>query len=180
MAPVQRLIATCRATGVPVFYARGDHRADGADLAQAPRDADKQLRPLTDEDRMRARLPHHASGSPEVQVIAELAPRPGDYDIPKHRWNAFHQTGLELSLRTRDIRTVLIVGGSAHVGIASTVYAGRDLDFDMVVVADGLTGLEEERTYFVERIFPRMCRVRHVEQVVTELTAPRLQGIAPA
>ncbi|HZK49243.1 MAG TPA: isochorismatase family protein, partial [Thermoleophilia bacterium] len=40
----------------------------------------------------------------------------------------FHGTCLELLLRARGIDTVLLVGGSTHVGIAATAFAGRDLD----------------------------------------------------
>jgi nicotinamidase-related amidase len=76
---------------------------------------------------------------------------------------------LELSLRTRGINTVLVVGGSTHVGVASTVYAGRDLDFDMVVVSDCLTGFAEQRQFFVEKVFPRMCRVRTSSRVIAVL-----------
>lgn len=32
--PTQRLIAAYRDSGVPIFYARADHRADGADFAR--------------------------------------------------------------------------------------------------------------------------------------------------
>jgi nicotinamidase-related amidase len=168
--PARTLIQECRALGVPVLYARADHRADGKDLATALTDTDAQLRPWGEENPRPTRPPHGA-GSPELQVIAELAPRPGDYDIPKHRWSAFYQTSLDLSLRTRGIDTVMIIGGSTHVGIASTVYAGRDMDYNMVVVRDACTGFEEQREFFLERVFPRMCRVRSVAEAIAMLRA---------
>ena len=171
LKPVVELVAACRRAEVPIFYARADHRPDGADLATAPTDTDKWFRPWTDQNRPATRPTKNASGSPGAQVIAEISPRPGDYDIPKHRWSAFFQTHLELSLRTRGISTVLVVGGSTHVGVASTVYAGRDLDFDMVVVSDCLTGFAEQREFFVEKVFPRMCRVRTSEQVIAAFHA---------
>ena len=166
--PCVRLLAACRASGVPVFYARADHRADGSDGASAPTDTDRAFRPWSSERRP-SPTPGIASGSSASRVIAELAPQPQDYDIPKHRWNAFFQTPLELSLRARGISTVLVVGGSTHVGVASTVYAGRDMDFDMVVVRDGCTGFAEQRTFFLEHVFPRMCRVRTVAQIEAAL-----------
>jgi nicotinamidase-related amidase len=168
--PARTLIQECRALGVPVLYARADHRADGKDLATALTDTDAQLRPWGEEN-PRPTRPPHGSGSPELQVIAELAPRPGDYDVPKHRWSAFYQTSLDLSLRTRGIDTVMIIGGSTHVGIASTVYAGRDMDYNMVVVRDACTGFEEQREFFLERVFPRMCRVRRVAEAIAMLRA---------
>ena len=124
VAPVQRLLAGARAADVPIFWARADHRADGADFARTGTDTDQQLRPWTADNPPPTRPPH-APGSPGLQVLAELGQRAHDYDVPKHRWSAFFGTHLELSLRSRDIDTILLVGGSTHVGIASTAYAAR-------------------------------------------------------
>ena len=168
LAPVQRLLAGSRAAGVPVFWARADHRGDGADFARTRTDTDQQLRAWSDDNPQPTRPPH-GSGSPELQVLAELERRREDYDVPKHRWSAFFGTHLELSLRSRDIDTILLVGGSAHVGIASTAYAARDLDLQVVVVRDGCHGFVEQREFFLDKVFPRMCRVRTVDQVLAAL-----------
>lgn len=168
VAPVQRLLAGARTAGVPVFWARADHRTDGADFARTATDTDQQLRPWTADNPPPTRPPH-GSGSPGLQVLAELGKRAEDYDVPKHRWSAFSGTHLELSLRSRDIETVLLVGGSTHVGIASTAYAARDLDFQVVVVRDGCHGFAEQREFFLDKVFPRMCLVRTVDDVLTAL-----------
>jgi nicotinamidase-related amidase len=168
VAPVQRLLAGARAAGVPVFWARADHRTDGADFARTATDTDQRLRPWTAENPPPTRPPH-GSGSAGLQVLAELGQRPDDYDVPKHRWSAFHGTHLELSLRSRDIDTILLVGGSTHVGIASTAYAARDMDFQVVVVRDGCHGFAEQREFFLDKVFPRMCRVRTVDDVLAAL-----------
>jgi nicotinamidase-related amidase len=166
--PVQRLLAGARAAGVPVFWARADHRTDGADFARTLTDTDQQLRPWT-ADHPQPTRPPHGSGSAGLQVLAELGQRGEDYDVPKHRWSAFAGTHLELSLRSRDIDTVLLVGGSTHVGIASTAYTARDLDFQVVVVRDGCHGFSEQREFFLDKVFPRMCRVRTVDEVLAAL-----------
>jgi nicotinamidase-related amidase len=171
--PVQRLLAGAREAGVAVFWARADHRADGADFAKTLTDTDQQLRPWTAVRRPPIRPPH-ASGSPGLQVLAELGQRATDYDVPKHRWSAFCGTHLELSLRSAGIDTVLLVGGSTHVGIASTAYAARDMDFQVVVVRDGCHGFAEQRAFFLDKVFPRMCRVRTVDDVLRAL----LEGTA--
>jgi nicotinamidase-related amidase len=168
VAPVQRLLAGARAVGLPVFWARADHRADGADFARTLTDTDQRLRPWTPDNPQPTRPPH-GSGSPGLQVLADLGPQPEDYDVPKHRWSAFVGTHLELSLRSRDIDTILLVGGSTHVGIASTAYTARDLDFQVVVVRDGCHGFPEQREFFLDRVFPRMCRVRTVDEVLAAL-----------
>lgn len=167
--PIRHLIATCRRRGVIVCFARADHRTDGADANRTLTDTDEAFRPWGPQGQTFGfRHP------PETMaVMSELAPQPGDYDIPKHRWNAFFQTPLDLSLRSRCIDTVLLVGGSTHVGIASTAYAARDLDYQVVIVRDGLTGYEPQRSFFADYVFPRMCRVRTVDQVGSMLAERR-------
>jgi nicotinamidase-related amidase len=166
VGPVQRLLAGARGHGVPVFWARADHRADGSDFARTRTDTDQQLRPWSAQH-PQPTGPPHGSGSPGLRVLAELGQRDGDYDVPNHRWSAFVGTHLELSLRARDVDTVLLVGGSTHVGIASTAYTARDLDLQVVVVRDGCHGFDEQRSFFLDKVFPRMCRVRTVAEVLT-------------
>jgi nicotinamidase-related amidase len=169
IGPTKRLIDACRKVGVPIFYARADHRPDGADFARTIADTDSHFRPWGPDNPYRT-TPPHASGSPELSVLAEIAPRPGDYDVPKHRWSAFHGTHLELSLRSRYIDTVLLVGGSVHVGIASTAYDARDKDFQITIVPECCHGLPEQRAFFMEKVFPRMCNVRALDDVIIGLT----------
>lgn len=168
IAPVVRLVAECRKRRVPVCYARADHRPDDADANRTISDTTPEFTPWGPQG---PRFGFDPAKRGRMGVLSELAPQPGDYDIPKHRWSALHGTHLDLSLRSRGVDTVLLVGGSTHVGIASTAYAARDLDYQVVIVRDGLTGLQPQRTFFVASVFPRMCRVRTVDQVVAMLDA---------
>lgn len=169
IGPTRDLIDVCRAVRIPIFYARADHRGDGADFARTIADTDGHFRPWGPANPYRA-MPAHASGSPEMAVLAEIAPQPGDYDVPKHRWSAFRGTHLELSLRSRYIDTIILVGGSVHVGIAATVFEARDLDFQITVVPQCCHGFAEQRDFFMEKVFPRMCNVRTVDDVIAGLT----------
>ena len=164
----QRLIEGCRSRGVPIFYARADHRADGADFARTATDLDINFEPWGPENPEPTRPPH-GSGSPGLQILREIAPQDGDYDVPKHRWSAFHGTHLELSLRSRDIDTLLLVGGSVHVCIASTAFAARDMDFQVTVVRDCCHGFAEQRNFFMDKVFPRMCKVRSADEVLQDM-----------
>jgi nicotinamidase-related amidase len=163
---VQQLVDLARANGVLVCFARAAHRPDGADFTRVLADVDRWYQPWNDE--------HPQSTGPaagaDYRSLTELGQGEGDIDIPKHRWSAFHGTALDLTLRVQNIDTVLICGGSTHVGVASTVYAGRDLDYQMIVVKDACTGHQEQRDYFCETIFPRMVRVRTVAEIGTMMT----------
>jgi nicotinamidase-related amidase len=111
---------------------------------------------------------HVVAGDKSSEVIPKLEPRPDDYYIPKYRWSAFHQTYLDLALRSRGIDTIIISGGSTDVGVTSTVYSGRDLDYNLIVVRDACGTSHDQRAHDVlmELIFPRMSRVRTTDQVL--------------
>ena len=170
IANTEALLAAARRAGAMVAYAHADHRADGATSARTLRDTDNRLAPIRagDPDSHRPLL---AGGTPGSQVVRELAPEPGDYMVPKHRWSAFHGTYLDLALRTRGANTIILCGGSTDVGIASTAFAARDLDYNLVIVSDACTSPEaDNHAQLMKRIFPRMSRVRTAAQVLEMLS----------
>ena len=108
-------------------------------------------------------------------MIDEQAPVAEDYVILKYRWSAFFQTYLDLALRARKIDTLMIAGGSTYVGVASTAFAARDLDYNLVIVSDACSSPEQDNhDQFMQRIFPRMARVRTAAQVAAMLKASRV------
>src|ERR1700722_9090178 len=46
--------------------------------------------------------------------------QPGDVVITKRQWGAFHGTELDLQLRRRGIRTIVLGGVATHIGVEST------------------------------------------------------------
>jgi len=162
-----RLMKAGRHAGIPIFFAKGNHRADGATSGRILTDTKIDLKPWSDGVVTHER-PVALQGGTGSDVIPELDPRPDDYYIPKYRWSAFHQTYLDLALRTAKIDTLIVSGGSTDVGVAATVFAGRDLDYNMIVVRDACATIHDQRAHDVlmDLMFPRMCRVRTTDQVL--------------
>jgi nicotinamidase-related amidase len=155
-----------RKASMPVFYAMANHRPDGEIRSTVVTDTDMRLRPWRDID---STPPVHAAteGSSEQKIIEELKPAPEDYIIPKYRWSAFHQTYFDLALRARGIDTIIISGGSVDVGVASTIYAARDLDYNVIIARDACSNSHEDSmAIFMDKVFPRMARVRTTDQVL--------------
>jgi ureidoacrylate peracid hydrolase len=162
-----RLMKVGREAGLPIFFAKGNHRPDSATSALLLTDTNNSLKPWPNGEVTRGKMPVCA-GDRSSDVIPELDPRPDDYYIPKYRWSAFFQTYLDLALRARGIDTVIISGGSTDVGVTSTVYSGRDLDYNMIVVSDACGTSHDQRAHdlLMELIFPRMSRVRTTEEII--------------
>ncbi|MBI2917587.1 MAG: cysteine hydrolase [Chloroflexi bacterium] len=167
VANCARLMNAARAAGIAIFYAKADHRSDLADSVTLVTDTDHNLRPWPDPGHPARFSPAATQGSWKGEVIDEIKPQPGDYVVPKHRWSAFYQTHLDLSLRTRGVDTIVLAGGSTDVGIASTAYSARDHDFNLVIVRDACTATQmDNHDQFMTRIFPRMARVPTTDQVI--------------
>jgi ureidoacrylate peracid hydrolase len=169
-----RLMKAGRAAGIPIFFAKGNHRADNATSALLLTDTNNSLTPWPDGEVTKGKM-HVFAGDKSSDVIPELDPRPEDYYIPKYRWSAFHQTYLDLALRSRGIDTIVISGGSTDVGVTSTVYSGRDLDYKIIVVSDACGTSHDQRAHdmLMELIFPRMSRVRTTEEVLEMIQQAR-------
>lgn len=166
---VVSLLEVCRANKLPILFARADHREDGRDFALTMSDTDSDFVPWGPGN-LPPSVPPHGSGSDMLRPLEELKMDANDFDIPKHRWSAFHGTALDTTLRALGVSTILLVGGSTHVGIASTAFAARDLDYQVTIVRDGCHGFAQQREFFMEKVFPRMCRVRSVSEVVAKIT----------
>lgn len=161
----------CRAAGVPIFYGQADHRPDGRDFAPQIVALGHDGK-VGDPPRVTTR-PAAAAGTAGVEVIPELAPRPGDYVIKKHRWSTFYQTHLELSLRTAGIDTIMIAGGATEVGVASTAYSARDRDFNLILLSDGCrSGKPGINEFFMEKVFPIFARVMTIAEAIAAVKAP--------
>lgn len=69
---------------------------------------------------------------------------------------------------------MLLCGGSTDVGIASTAFAARDLDYNLVIISDACTSPEQDNhAQLMNRIFPRMARVRATAEVLQMLSGSK-------
>jgi len=159
-----------RAAGLPLFFAKGNHRPDNATTALLLTDTNNSLTPWPNGEVTKTKM-HVIAGDKSSDVLADLEPHPDDYYIVKYRWSAFHQTYLDLALRTRGVDTIIISGGSTDVGVTSTLYSARDMDYNMIVVSDACGTSHDQRAHdmLMELVFPRMSRVRTTKQVIEML-----------
>ena len=162
-----RLGKAARAARLPVFFAKGNHRPDNATTALLLTDTNNSLKPWPNGEVTKSKM-HVIAGDKSSDVLADLEPEADDYYIVKYRWSAFHQTYLDLALRTRGIDTIIVSGGSTDVGVTSTLYSGRDLDYNMIVASDACGTSHDQRAHdmLMELVFPRMSRVRTTDQVI--------------
>jgi nicotinamidase-related amidase len=129
-------------------------------------DGGDQLRPIADSP-----MPAGAPLPPDfAELVPEVGPQPGDIVITKRQWGAFYGTELDLQLRRRGVRTIVLAGISTNIGVESTARNAFELGYDQVFVEDAMASFSADAHAFpVTHIFPRLGRVRSTEQVITSL-----------
>ena len=89
-----------------------------------------------------------------------IAPTEADIVVTKRRVSAFAGSDLEVVLRARGIRH-LVLGGIATSGVVlSTIREAADKDFRLTVCSDLCADFDAEvHSFLLEKIFPRQAEV---------------------
>jgi biuret amidohydrolase len=130
---VRSLMDWCRAHGVRVIHTREGHRADLSDCPPAKRlRGDPALR-IGDASPMGRIL---IDGEPGNDIVASLAPAPGETVIVKPGKGAFYATALGDILRLQGITHLLFAGVTTEVCVQTTMREANDRGYDCLLVED--------------------------------------------
>jgi nicotinamidase-related amidase len=93
-----------------------------------------------------------------------------DIRITKRQWGAFYGTELDLQLRRRGVKDIILGGISTNIGVESTARSAFEHGYGLILVEDAMSSHEAAHHRFaVESIFPRLGRVRSTEAVLSML-----------
>jgi nicotinamidase-related amidase len=130
---VRALIDWCRANGVRVIHTREGHSPDLADCPPAKRlRGDPALR-IGDASPMGRIL---IDGEPGNDIVASLAPAPGETVIVKPGKGAFYATALGEILRLKGITHLLFAGVTTEVCVQTTMREANDRGYECLLVED--------------------------------------------
>jgi nicotinamidase-related amidase len=124
---LERLLAAARQAGVFVVYIQNTVLPDG--LSHSPSEYARRRR-------LGMAMDVTVEGSPGQQFVEQIAPRPGETVVRKHRLNSFVGTSLDMLLRCRGIETVVCTGVATHGCVLSTSYGANSLNYYVVVAED--------------------------------------------
>lgn len=130
---VGRLIGLFRAKGWTIVHTRESHSADLADCPPAKRDRGAPSLRIGDEGPMGRIL---VRGEPGNDIVADLAPRPGEIVIDKPGKGAFYATALGDILRLKGITHLIFAGVTTEVCVQTTMREANDRGYDCLLIED--------------------------------------------
>ena len=155
LAMAAAMAAAFRAAKSPVVRVKVGFSADGGDVPKSIVDAP------------------NPGGPPPANWLAdapELPPQPGDIPILKRQWGAFHGTELDLQLRRRGIRTLVLAGIATSIGVESTARVAWELGYDIIFAEDATSGPDAAmHANSFGKVFPRLGRVRKTADVLAAI-----------
>ncbi|HTX51444.1 MAG TPA: isochorismatase family cysteine hydrolase [Caulobacteraceae bacterium] len=86
-----------------------------------------------------------------------VAPRPGDIEVEKRLYNAFHGTSLEADLRSRGIDALVVVGFATHCCVDATCRDAFHRDFNVFVVSDATDSYSADAHWATLRALRASC-----------------------
>lgn len=130
---VARLLAVARGAGLTVIHTRECHRPDLSDCPPAKRLRGRPEARIGDPGPMGRIL---IAGEPGAEIVADLAPEPGEIVIDKPGKGAFHATPLTEVLTDLGITTIFFAGVTTEVCVQTTMREANDRGFDALLVED--------------------------------------------
>ncbi len=124
---VKHLLEKELAVGSKIFFVCDNHDPDDLEFKMFP--------------------PHCVAGTPEAAVIPELAGYKGE-TIPKKRYSAFYNTGLDAKLKALKPAKLIICGVLTDICVLHTAADARNRDYEVEVPVDGVASSDEANHRF--------------------------------
>ncbi|MEM4729193.1 MAG: isochorismatase family cysteine hydrolase [Thermoplasmata archaeon] len=155
---LRRVLDEFRKKGLPVFHIIRLYRKDWSDVELV------RIREFTEKG------PRVIENTPGARIVAPLAPREGEYVIPKKRWSGFFMTELPLLTLRLGIKSVVVGGTQTPNCVRSTVYDALAYDLDVTVLSDGTTASTPEIHEANLRDMKNVgVKIKTCEEVIQEL-----------
>lgn len=140
--PLKALLATLRQTPITIIHTREGHRSDLSDCPPHKLARSQRQKAEIGSAGIMGRL--LTRGSKSHDFVDDLRPLPGEIVLDKPGKGAFVATDLDLILRQRDIKQLLLTGVTTECCVHTTLRTANDLGYECVLLEDCCASLNPE------------------------------------
>ena len=106
------------------------------------------------------------------EIVPQIMSLPHDIIITKRQWGAFYGSELDLQLRRRGIDTLILGGIATNFGVESTAREAWQHNYGVVVAEDACSSIGDLHQFSIEKIMPRLARIRSTAEILAALQPP--------
>jgi len=150
---LKKLVIAAHKQGVPVIYSNDAHLP-------------------VDEEVVERWGKHAIKGTEGAEVIPELRPQKTDYIVEKRTYSGFHETGLDMLLRSlyhgEGVKTVILTGLHTNICVRHTAADAFFRGYKIIIAKDGVEAFtkedQEQGLEYLKNIYN--AKIKTVDEII--------------
>jgi ureidoacrylate peracid hydrolase len=167
---IQQLIKSCRLAKIPIFYTQAIREPSGIDLLTQTH----KILPRSREERIKKKT-ICVRGTWDAKIVDDIKPDDkNDHIIIKRRDSAFHNTEIEVWLRSIGVDTLVFCGIDTSICVESSLRDAFNIGYDVILISDA-TASSNKKHYesTIEHVKDYYGLVMNIAEFSSQITQPQ-------